>query len=314
MSETSPLRVAFCGLGRMGTQMATRVAAGGFPLAVWNRSPEAARSLADATGATAAATPREAAQDADVVITMLTDGPAVLSVLDGPDGVLAGLRAGGVVVDCSTTGAELAGEAAELCARARVSFLDCPVSGSTVVAGRGELGLMVGGDVADLDRVRSVLATFGRTVVHVGPTGAGAAAKIAVNGLLHTFSTTLAESLVAAEAAGVARTALFDVLAAGVLSNTFLDYKRDAFVDPERSGVAFDLATASKDLSLALDASRAAGLGPTVVGRVLELHREAVADGFGDKDMAAMTTWLREKAGATPEAPTADLHQTLERT
>jgi 3-hydroxyisobutyrate dehydrogenase-like beta-hydroxyacid dehydrogenase len=314
MTESSDLRVAFCGLGRMGAQMATRIAAGGFPLAVWNRSPGAARSLADTTGATAAATPRDAARDADVVITMLTDGEAVLSVLDGPDGVLAGLRAGTLVVDCSTTGAELAGEAAELCARAGVSFLDCPVSGSTVVAGRGELGLMVGGDGADLDRARPVLATFGRTVVHVGPTGAGAAAKIAVNGLLHTFSTTLAESLVAAEAAGVARTALFDVLAAGVLSNTFLDYKRDAFVDPERSGVAFDLATASKDLGLALAASRAAGLGHTVVGRVLELHREAVADGFGDKDMAAMTTWLRERAGAAPDAATADPHQTLERT
>ena len=315
MTEGRRPHVAFCGLGRMGTQMAGRVAAAGFPLSVWNRSPGAARSLAADTGATATTTPAEAARDVDVVITMLTDGPAVLSVLDGPDGVLAVARPGAVVVDCSTTGAETAKAAAQLCSRADgVAFLDCPVSGSTAVAGRGELGLMVGGSAADLDRVRDVLASFGRNVVHVGPTGSGAAAKVAVNGLLHTFSTALAESLVAAEAAGVPRGALFDVLAAGVLSSTFLDYKREAFVDPDHSPVAFDLATATKDLALALAASREAGLSETVVGRALELHRAAVGDDFGDRDMAAMTTWFRERAGAPSPEPIDEPTQTLERT
>lgn len=315
MTESHLRRVAFCGLGRMGTQMAGRVAQAGYPLSVWNRSPDAARSVGQDTGARAAATPAEAARDADVVITMLTDGCALLSVLDGPDGVLAGTRPGAVVVDCSTTGAELARAAAQLCSRADgVAFLDCPVSGSTAVAGRGELGLMVGGSADDLDRVRDVLASFGRTVVHVGPTGAGAAAKIAVNGLLHTFSTALAESLVVAEAAGVPRDALFDVLASGVLSSTFLDYKREAFVDPDRSPVAFDLATATKDLTLALTASREAGLAATVVGRALELHQAAVADDFGDRDMAAMTTWFRERAGEASPEPIDEPTQTLERT
>src|SRR5205085_2148202 len=152
------------------------------------------------------------------------------------------------VVDCSTTGAHHARTAARICQDPGASFLYCPVSGSTAVAERGELGLMVGGDAEVLERVRPVLSRFGKTIVHLGPTGAGAAAKVAVNGLLHTFSTALAESLVAAEAAGVSRSALFDVLAAGVLSNTFLNYKRDAFIDPYHSPVAFDLSTATKDL------------------------------------------------------------------
>ena len=116
------------------------------------------------------------------------------------------------------------------------------------MAERGELGLMVGGEADVLERVRPVLEALGKTVVHVGPTGAGAAAKVAVNGLLHTFSTALAESLVAAQAAGVSRAALFDVLAGGVLANTFLDYKRQAFIDPDHTAVAFDLSTATKDL------------------------------------------------------------------
>ena len=285
-------RVAVCGLGRMGRPIAVRIAGGGFPLSVWNRTPAAAESVAADTGARPARTPAEACRDADVVITMLTDGPAVVAVLGGPDGVLAGLRPGSVVVDCSTTGADHARTAAGLCGDAGISFLDCPVSGSTAVAERGELGLMAGGEAEVLDRVRPVLERFGKAVVHVGPTGAGAAAKVAVNGLLHTFSTALAESLVAAEAAGVSRSALFDVLAAGVLSNTFLNYKRQAFVDPENAAVAFDLATATKDLGLAVAATRNAHLPVSLIERTLHLHTRALRDGYGDKDMAAMAAWF----------------------
>jgi 3-hydroxyisobutyrate dehydrogenase-like beta-hydroxyacid dehydrogenase len=288
----------------MGRPIAARIARAGFPLAVWNRTPAAANSFAGSTGARAAATPAEACRDADVVITMLTDGPAVLQVLGGPDGVLAGLQAGAVVVDCSTTGADYARRAADLCRQAGVAFLDCPVSGSTAVAERGELGLMVGGEEEVLKQVRPVLEQFGKNVVHLGPTGAGAAAKIAVNGLLHTFSTALAESLVAAEAAGVSRAALFDVLAAGVLANTFLNYKREAFTDPEHTAVAFDLATATKDLTLAVDATRHAHLPVSLIERTLQLHRQALDDGYGDKDMAAMAAWLRGTVGHDREPET----------
>jgi 3-hydroxyisobutyrate dehydrogenase-like beta-hydroxyacid dehydrogenase len=297
---TDQRRVAVCGLGRMGRPIAARIAGGGFPLTVWNRSPGPAESLAAEAGGRAAATPAEAARDADVVITMLTDGPAVLAVLDGPDGVLAGLRSGAVVIDCSTTGAEYARQAAALCRAAGVAFLDSPVSGSTAVAERGELGLMVGGEPDVLAGVRPVLDRFGATVVHVGPVGAGAAVKVAVNGLLHTFSTALAESLVAAEAAGVPRTAFFDVLAGGVLANTFLGYKRAAFLDPDSAPVAFDLTTATKDLRLAVDASRAAHLPVSVLERTLQLHCQALEDGYGGKDMAAMAAWIADRAGDDP--------------
>ena len=295
--STQTLSVAVLGLGRMGRPIARRIAGGGLPLAVWNRSPGPAQEIAAETGARAVATPAEAARDSDVVVTMLTDGPAVLAVLDGPDGVLARLRPGAVVVDCSTTGPDAARQAAAMSRNGGVDFLDCPVSGSTAVAERGELGLMVGGDAQVLERVRPVLDRFGRTVVHVGPTGAGAAAKVAVNGLLHTFSTALAESLVAAEAAGVRRTALFDVLSAGVLANTFLAYKREAFLDPDSAPVAFDLATATKDLRLAVDAGRTAHLPASVIEQTLRLHSRALDDGYGDRDMAAMASWFSGRAG-----------------
>jgi 3-hydroxyisobutyrate dehydrogenase-like beta-hydroxyacid dehydrogenase len=212
-----------------------------------------------------------------------------------------------------STGAEYARQAAKLCEEIGVAFVDCPVSGSTVIAGRGELGLMVGGDASVLEGVRPVLEAIGRTIVHVGPTGAGAAAKVAVNGLLHTFSTALAEVLVAAEAAGLTRGALFDVLASGVLSNTFLGYKREAFIDPDHAPVAFDLATAAKDLRLALSATQQAGLRSSVIQRALELHQAALDAGYGEKDIAAIAAWFDERSGSGVPAQDAANDQISER-
>jgi 3-hydroxyisobutyrate dehydrogenase-like beta-hydroxyacid dehydrogenase len=297
---STALRIGFCGIGRMGAEMVAALTRQGFTVTIWNRTPERAREVAERTGAVVAATPALAAEGADVVFTMLTDGDAVLRTLSADDGVLAGIADGAIVVDCSTTGAQAAREAADRCATAGVGFVDCPVSGSTLVAREGKLGLMAGGDAATIDRVRPVLGALG-TVVHVGPTGAGAAAKVAVNALLHTFSTALAECLVTARAAGVPAASLFDVLAVGVLWNRFLDYKRPAFTDPDGAAVAFDLRTATKDLGLAVTAADDAGLTQSVVRRALELHRQALDDGLGDQDIAAMTTWFA--AAAKPTEP-----------
>ena len=304
MSGRRQLRVAFCGIGRMGAEMVGVLTLRGFPVTVWNRTVERAITAAGHTGAEVAPTPAMAAKDADVVITMLTDGEAVIDTLTRDDGILAGVREGTVVVDCSTIGAPAARRAAELCAAAGVRFLDCPVSGSTAVAREGRLGLMAGGDAAVIEKVRPVLAALG-TVVHVGPAGAGAAAKVAVNALLHTFSTALSECLVTARAAGVSADALFDVLAAGVLWNRFLDYKRPAFTDLAGTQVAFDLSTATKDLGLAVTAGDEAALPESVVRRVLELHQHALDDGFGDRDMAAMAAWFAATAGRADHFATA---------
>ncbi|MFI7610934.1 NAD(P)-dependent oxidoreductase [Nonomuraea terrae] len=304
MSERRRLRVAFCGTGRMGAEMVGVLTRQGFPVTIWNRTAERAVAVAGRTSAEVAPTPALAGKDADVVITMLTDGHAVLRTLAGDDGVLAGVREGTIVVDCSTIGVHAAREAAELCAAAGLRFLDCPVSGSTAVAREGRLGLMAGGDPAVIHAARPVLAALG-TVVHVGPTGAGAATKVAVNALLHTFSTALSECLVTARASGVSADSFFDVLASGVLWNRFLDYKRPAFTDPAGTEVAFDLGTATKDLGLAVTAGDDAGLQESVVRRAFELHERALDDGFGTRDMAAMAAWFGATAGRAGHSGTA---------
>jgi 3-hydroxyisobutyrate dehydrogenase-like beta-hydroxyacid dehydrogenase len=309
MSDPNRLTVAFCGLGRMGEQMAARIAGAGFELTVYNRNAAVAVEFADRTGAAPAHTPREAAERADVVICMLTDGPAVLGVLSGPDGVLAGLGANGVVVDCSTTGAEHALSAAALCGAAGAAFLDSPVSGSTAVASKGELSLMVGGDPEVLGHVQPVLKAFARDIVRVGAHGAGAACKVSINALLHSFNTALAESLVVAERQGVPRAVLFEVLSNSVLSNRYLDYKNEAFIHPDDVPVAFDLHTASKDLRLAMDAARATNVNASLVQRALEIHQRAVSDGYGQDDISALATWF-DKVAPQAQGPAQQLSNT----
>lgn len=299
MSGTVP-RVALVGTGRMGRALAGRLAGHGLLVAVWNRTSGPARALADRTGVAWAATPAEAATQADVVLTVLSDGPALLEVLTGPEGVLAGLAPGGTVVDCSTTGAPAARRASGACAQAGIGFVDAPVSGNPSVAERGALGVMAGGPAELLRRVRPVLDSFGADVVHVGPAGSGAAAKVAVNGLLHAFSTALAETLVAARADGVADDRLLDALGAGVLANAYLGYKREAFLHPRTAAVTFDLATATKDLRLSAEASERAGLTASLVRGALALHERALADGYGEQDIAAMAAWFDDRTSPTP--------------
>ncbi len=296
--------VAVCGLGRMGSRMAARLVAAGAPVTVWNRTPAAAEAFAAEHGCARAATPAEAAARADVVLTVLTDGPALLEVLGG---LLDGARPGTVVLDCSTVGAPAAREAAARCDAAGVAYLDAPVSGSTAVAEQGALTVMAGGTADALDRARPVLDVLASTVLHVGGTGSGAAVKVALNGLLHCFSTALAEALVAAEHEGVPRASFLDAVDAGVVGNRFSAYKRAALLDPDAVPVAFDLATATKDLRLAERSTTGAGLPPGPVGRALELHEQALAAGHGADDMAAMTTWLVGAArGGTPTDPDPD--------
>ena len=182
-------------------------------------------------------------------------------------------------------------------------MLDAPVSGSTAVAEQGALTVMVGGTAEALERARPVLDVLASTVLHVGPSGTGAAVKVALNGLLHSFATALAEALVAAEAEGVARAAFLDAVDAGVVGNRFSAYKRAALLDPASQPVAFDLATATKDLRLAEASAAAAGLPPGPVERALRLHEQALLAGHGADDMAAMTTWLGAPTDVAPTHP-----------
>ncbi|HEX5579956.1 MAG TPA: NAD(P)-dependent oxidoreductase, partial [Gemmatimonadaceae bacterium] len=197
------MNVSFLGLGAIGRPMAAHLARPPFRLAVWNRTAERAASFAAETGARQAATPADAARGAAVVVTCLPTSREVEALLDGPDGLLAGLQRGAVLVDCTSGDPAGSRRIAARLAEHGVAFVDAPVSGGTSGAAAGTLTVMVGGAEDDLERVRPVLEAFGKRIVHCGPVGAGHAVKAVNNALLAINLWSAAEGLAALGRAGV---------------------------------------------------------------------------------------------------------------
>src|SRR5262245_7295874 len=174
------LNVAFLGLGVMGGGMARRLADTGFPLAVFNRDRTKANPFAG-LGVRVAATPRKAAEGANVIVSMVADDEASRAVWLGPDGALAGAAAGSVCIESSTLTLDWVRELATAAAKRDCEFLDAPVTGTKPHAASGELTFLVGGPGTTLDKVRSLLAVMSKGIIHLGPVGSGALIKLINN-------------------------------------------------------------------------------------------------------------------------------------
>jgi len=204
------LAVAFLGLGAIGRPIARRIAAAGFPLVVWNRTAGRADAFAKEHGAKAAMTARDAASGADVVVTCLSTSADVESVLDG--GLLDGLGANATLLDCTSGDPATSTRMAARLAAKRVAFIDAPVSGGVKGAEEGTLTVMCGGDAADIERVRPVIAAFGKKVVHCGPVGAGDAVKAMNQALLALSIWGTGEALATLAKLGVSPAVALDVI------------------------------------------------------------------------------------------------------
>lgn len=288
--------VGVLGIGRMGGSMARALAAAGFDVVCWNRTPAAAEAFAAELGGRAVGRPADVAAAADVCVSMLADGAAVEAVFRGPDGLLAGARPGNVLVDSSTVPpSTIRGLEADARA-AGAGLLDAPVSGSVALAQSGGLTIMVGGEAAELERARPVLDALAKTVFHMGPLGSGAAMKLAVNAVIFGLNEALAEGLVLAEAAGIDRHAAYDVLAASAVGAPYVGYKRAAFLEPATAPVAFALDLAAKDLRLIADLAREVGVPMPQALANLEVIAAASAGGHGDRDFSTVAEHLRGSA------------------
>lgn len=268
--------VAFLGLGAIGRPMAARLAAApDISLAVWNRTAERARTFAAATGARHAATPADAARGVDVAITCFPVSADVDAVLDGAEGLLAGLPRGALLVDCTSGDPATSRRIAARLAERGIGFLDAPVSGGTIGAEQGTLTVMVGGDAALLERARPVLETFGTKIVHCGAVGAGDALKSVNNALLaiHVWST--AEGLAALMKAGVSADVALDVInASSGRSNASMN------LFPERVLTrafprTFRLALLSKDVGIAAAVAREQHVPAPLLQLAADLFRVA---------------------------------------
>jgi len=268
-------RVAFLGLGAIGAPMARHLARPEFDLAVWNRTLSKADAMATELGVRHVLTPAEAARECDVVITCLPVSRHVEALLDGPDGLLATMRSGAVLVDCTSGGATTSRRMAARLAERGIGFLDAPVSGGVAGAEQGALTVMVGGDAATLERVQPVLACFGKRIVHCGAVGAGDALKAVNNAMLAMHIWGTAEGLVALEKAGVRAEIALDVInASSGRSNSSMN------LFPERVLTrafprTFRLALLDKDVGIAADLAREHQVPSPLLQLTAELFRMA---------------------------------------
>lgn len=248
----SRLRVGFAGMGQMGVPMARNLLRARFPLTVYNRTRERCEALAR-EGARVAGSPAELAEGADLAVTMLADAEAVRAVVAGDAGLLERMPAGATMVEMSTIGPVAARELAARTASARVGWLDAPVSGSVALAEAGTLTTMVGGELATFERARPALEAMTRAQHRLGPAGAGAAMKLAVNLLIASSAQAISEALVLAERSGIERADAYEVVASSAVASPFVDYKRAAFLAPNSEPPAFSLELMKKDLDLVLE-------------------------------------------------------------
>jgi len=280
--------IAFLGAGLMGTPMVRRLLAAGFAVTVWNRDGSKAEALA-ADGARVAATAAEAAQRADIVFTMLSDGNAVGDVLFG-QGVAEALKSGAVVVDTSSIAPKLARAHAERLAERGIAHLDAPVSGGTVGAEAGTLAIMAGGDAAVVDGLADVFAALGR-VTHVGPSGAGQVCKLANQQIVAVTIGALAEAMVLVEAGGASRAAFRDAIRGGFAESRILDLHGARMVE-RRFEPGGPSRLQLKDLDTALAVAAELGLTLPLTSDVREAFAGFVAGGGAELDHSALLLHL----------------------
>lgn len=305
------MHVAFLGLGAIGAPMARHLAAPPFTLAVWNRTRATADDFAASVptpgNARVADTPADAARGAEIVVTCLPTSREVEALLDGPEGLLAGLAPGSVLVDCTSGDPDGSRRIAARLAAQQIAFLDAPVSGGTIGAERGTLTVMVGGDASTLERARPVLAAFGEKIVHAGPVGAGDALKAVNNALLAVNVWSTGEGLAALEKAGVHADVALDVInASSGRSNASMA------LFPERVLTrafprTFRLALLAKDAGIAADLMRAQGVDAPLITRAAELFQHARGVLGEEADHVEAVRVIEQQAGVTIGGAGADV-------
>jgi 3-hydroxyisobutyrate dehydrogenase len=293
--------VAFLGLGAIGAPMAQHLVSPDYTLAVWNRT--AAKAAAFAARQTrdsvrAATTPADAARGANVVITCLPTSREVAALLDGPDGLLAGMASESVLVDCTSGDPATSRQIAARLSERGIGFLDAPVSGGVAGAELGTLTIMVGGDAALLARVLPVLDTFGEKIVHCGPAGAGHALKAVNQAMLAVHIWSLGEGLVALARAGVSPTVALEVInASSGRSNTSMNLFPPRVLT-RAFPRTFKLALIDKDVRIAAQLLRDEKVPSPLIQLAAELFSAAHRELGEEADHVEAVKVIERQAGA----------------
>lgn len=292
------MKLGFIGLGVMGAPMAAHLVAAGHDVSGHDVHPAAGEKL-EAAGGRAANGVADAVAGADVVITMLPNHPQVEEVVLAAGGVLDTAGPGTLLIDMSTIRPETSIAVAEAARDKQIRVLDAPVSGGQAGAEQAALSIMVGGSEADFAAAKPVLEALGKTIVHVGPHGAGQVVKAANQLVVGGIYGLVAEAIVLLEASGVDAATGLDVLAGGLAGSRILELKRRSMVD-RRFAPGFRIDLHHKDMGIALAAARQAGVALPLTGLVAQLVAAGRAMGYGSLDHSALLKVAEQLSGRVP--------------
>ena len=295
-TATAPRRIGLIGLGLMGRPMGMNLLKAGHKLTVWNRTPERANELV-AAGAVLAKTPYAVAEASEFLLTIVSDPPALESVLWGHegknDGALAGLRAGSIYVDSSTISPSLVGRIAAACRQRGVAFLDAPVTGGDWGAREGNLVFMIGGDEETLRHAEPILGVMGKKWFHLGPSGAGQTVKLAMNAILALEVGAMAEALALVTRAGLKGEQLVEVMQASMARSGVLDVKSPLMLKGDYKP-SFPLRLMHKDLGLALDLANQLGVSLPATAAAREVYNYVKGEAKEDVDYSAVMRFWKK--------------------
>jgi 3-hydroxyisobutyrate dehydrogenase-like beta-hydroxyacid dehydrogenase len=291
-------KVAFLGLGIMGSRMAANLAAAGVELTVWNRTESTAEAFCREHRAKLASTPAHAAGDADFVISMVVDGPQVQEVLVGHAGAAQTAPPGSLFIDCSTIGPTTTRSIAKALATHQIGLLDAPVTGSSPKAQDGTLTIMVGGSDEDFQRAKPLFEAMGELIVHAGPQGHGQMLKLINNAVAATNASVLGQALIVGARAGLDLDALVEVMGAGAGGSAMLGLKAGPMREHDYT-TFFKLEHMLKDVRLCLEEGQALGVPFPSAAQTREVLTAAMGLGHADDDFAAMIEPLQNAAGTT---------------
>jgi 3-hydroxyisobutyrate dehydrogenase-like beta-hydroxyacid dehydrogenase len=289
-------RVAFLGLGIMGSRMAANLARAGFELTVWNRTASTAEQFCREHRAAPAASPAEAARSSDVVVTMVVDGPQVEELMLGEHGVATSAQPGTLCVDCSTIGRSATLEIGARLSEREIGLVDAPVTGSSPRAQDGTLTIMAGGSDGDFARARPLLEAMGKLIVHCGAIGQGQMVKLINNAVAAANATVLGQALLVAARTGVNLDALTEVMGAGSGASAMLALKARPMREHDYTTL-FKLDHMLKDVRLCLEEGQGAGVPFPFAAVTREILSAAAGMGYGDEDFAALIEVLEGAAG-----------------
>lgn len=294
MSNSLPA-IGWAGLGKMGQPMAGNLLAAGYPLTVYNRSAGKARELA-VLGAQVAANPADLARSAAIVVSTISDDPALRELALGPQGLYAGLAAGAIHIDMSTVSPAASAEVAAAAAARGIRYLRAPVSGSTATAAAAALTIIASGDRSAFDQALPVFKALGRAAHYVGEGEQARFLKLSINMMVGITAAMMGEALVLGEAGQLDWKQAIEIVADSAVASPLVGYKKQMLIDRDFRP-AFTVAQMIKDLDLALDTGRQSSLPMPLTAMVRTFMSAMVANGRGEADFFAYVTLMEEMAG-----------------